>query len=69
VAGLSGCLRIADLLEDVLILVLLTRPASIGDLFINVLAFLRGSKIIASTVALVQLFVLGLAGPTAFKAT
>lgn len=53
---------LTDLLEDALIVALLTRPALISDFAINALTALCSTKIASSALALLQLFVLGLGG-------
>jgi hypothetical protein len=53
---------LTDLLEDILIMTLLTRPEVIGDVSISALAVLRSVKIVTSALALLQVFVLGLGG-------
>jgi hypothetical protein len=59
---------LADFLEDLLILTLLTEPGAISDLTVNLLACFRWTKIGASSLALLQLFILGLgSGPTPAK--
>jgi hypothetical protein len=53
---------IADLLEDCLIIILMTRPASISPFTVDMLAVLRNVKIGTNIAAITQIFALGLAG-------
>ena len=53
---------IADVLEDFLIIILMTRPASISPFTVNMLAVLRNVKIGANALAITQIFALGVAG-------
>ena len=53
---------VTDLAEDILIIVLMTTPAAIGEATVTTLAALRNLKIGSSVVAIAQIFVLGVAG-------
>lgn len=53
---------VADIIEDCLIIILMTQPASINRLTVNMLAVLRNVKIGANAIAIAQIFALGLAG-------
>lgn len=53
---------IADLLEDILIMRLLSNPETIVPELVNILWGLRWTKIVASGLSLLQIFILGLGG-------
>lgn len=53
---------VSDLLEDILIVVLMTIPAAISDTTVTVLAGLRGLKFLSSGLAIGQIYLLGIAG-------
>jgi len=53
---------VTDLLEDILIMRLLSNPETIVPRLVNILSGLRWTKIVASGLSLLQLFVLGLGG-------
>jgi hypothetical protein len=53
---------LADIIEDCLIVLLMTLPASINNFTVWLLAALRNIKIGANAFAMVQIFALGLAG-------
>ena len=53
---------VADFVEDCLIILLMTRPSIISDFSVGALTFLRTTKIGSNAVAILQIFVLGLAG-------
>jgi hypothetical protein len=53
---------VADILEDCLIITLMTRPTSISRFTVDMLAVLRNAKIGTNMIAIVQIFALGLAG-------
>jgi hypothetical protein len=53
---------VADFVEDSLIIVLMTQPARISNFTVDMLTFLRNAKIGSNTVAITQIFALGLAG-------
>jgi hypothetical protein len=52
----------ADFVEDCLIVMLMSRPASISQGTFDMLTLFRNTKIVANGLAMVQIFVLGLAG-------
>jgi len=58
---------VTDLLEDILIMTLLSKPETIVQGWVNTLSGLRWTKIVASGLSLLQLFILGLGG--AIRAT
>lgn len=51
-----------DLVEDSLIIVLMTWPSSISDFTVGALTGLRNTKIASNALAITQIFALGLAG-------
>jgi hypothetical protein len=53
---------LADVAEDCLIVTLMTRPASISQFTVDMLAVFRNVKIGANALAIAQIFVLGAAG-------
>jgi hypothetical protein len=53
---------VTDLLEDILIIVLMTAPAAINDATVTTLAALRNLKFVSSTLAIAQIFLLGIIG-------
>jgi len=65
--ALPALYALMDLCEDALIFFLLTRPALITDASVGLLAALRAIKIGSSSLALLQLFVLGLGGLLPFR--
>jgi hypothetical protein len=53
---------LADFIEDCLIVMMMSQPATINDRTINLLTAFRKAKIGANSLAIIQIFVLGLAG-------
>jgi hypothetical protein len=53
---------LADFVEDCLIVMMMSQPATITDRTINLLTAFRNAKIGANGLAIIQIFVLGLAG-------
>jgi hypothetical protein len=53
---------LADFIEDCLIVMMMSQPATISDRTINLLTAFRKAKIGANGLAIIQIFVLGLAG-------
>jgi hypothetical protein len=53
---------VTDLLEDILIMTLLTKPASISGRTLELLAALRSAKIAGVAISLLQIFILGFGG-------
>jgi hypothetical protein len=53
---------LADFVEDCLIVMMMSQPATISDRTINLLTAFRRAKIGANGLAIIQIFVLGLAG-------
>jgi len=52
---------LADVAEDCLIITLMTRPASISNFTVDMLAVLLNVKIGSNALAIIQIFALGLA--------
>jgi hypothetical protein len=53
---------VADFIEDCLILLLMTHPSTISNFTVDLLTFLRSTKIGTNAIAIIQIFALGLAG-------
>ncbi len=53
---------VADFVEDCLIIMLMTRPSIISNFSVDALTFLRTAKIGSNALAIIQIFILGLAG-------